>query len=788
MVRPCVHCQNPLPPGEDRFCCNGCKAAHELIEEAGLGKYYDLRGGPGVVVPEAPKRSEVWLEACEARLKGSTDEVTRLELDVQGLHCAACVWAVEQLFERQEGSCGLVVNPGVGKLTMTIRPGRFDLGKFAGVLGRLGYRLGPSTKEAEGEASRRLLLRIGICAALTMNVMIFTFAVYSGLVEGPLHDLMTNASWVLTTLSVLVGGGPFVRSAVASLQQRALHLDVPVALGIGLAYAGSTYAHFARLGASYLDTVTTFTTLMLVGRLLQERVLERNRRQMLADDGVENLYTHRIEDGQVRVVRVGEVKEGDQLLLRPGDLVPVDARAPMQARVSREWITGESSPVEVGEGGLLEAGSFVVGEQAVEAVAQGGYGASRLAGLLRTPGEAKEQQARRTGFWSVLTRWYVALTLLAAAGAGVGWGLVTGDAGRTVEVVVSVLVVSCPCAFGIAVPVAYELAQGALRRVGVFVRSASLLDRVEGVRRVVFDKTGTLTLGELEVENTEALAGLSEREAGLLWNMALRSRHPKSQAVVKGLELRGLRLVGMQIREVTGKGMEAELEGERGRLGAPGWAGEAAGADLVFSLGARVVGLRLREKLRHDALGRVGELERAGYEVHLLSGDSMGRVEALAQRLRLPLERVRGEASPEDKRAYVATGDALMVGDGVNDAAAMGAALCSATPAGDLPFLPSRTDAYVQGELVTGVRRLLIVGDRLQRVVRWAVGFGLAYNVLAVGAACLGWMSPLVAAVIMPLSSVAVVGYVVGRLRKVEHLAEEAPDAAVALAPSPGAA
>jgi Cu2+-exporting ATPase len=320
------------------------------------------------------------------------------------------------------------------------------------------------------------------------------------------------------------------------------------------------------------------------------------------------------------------------------------------------------------------------------------------------------------------------------------------------------------------------------------VRSASLLDRVEGVKRVVFDKTGTLTLGELEVENTEALAGLSEREAALLWNMALRSRHPKSQAVVKGLELRGLRLVGMQIREVTGKGMEAELEGERGRLGAPGWAGEAAGADLVFSLGERVVGLRLREKLRHDALGRVGELERAGYEVHLLSGDSMDRVEALAQRLRLPLERVRGEASPEDKRAYVATGDALMVGDGVNDAAAMGAALCSATPAGDLPFLPSRTDAYVQGELVTGVRRLLIVGDRLQRVVRWAVGFGLAYNVLAVGAACLGWMSPLVAAVIMPLSSVAVVGYVVGRLRKVEHLAEEAPDAAVALAPSPGAA
>ncbi|MCS6898966.1 MAG: HAD-IC family P-type ATPase [Myxococcales bacterium] len=791
MKRSCLHCQNPLPPGEDTFCCAGCRAARALIEEAHLEKYYELRGGPGVVVPEAPVRGEIWLEACQEQLQKSKDEVIRLELDVQGLHCAACVWVVEQLFERREGACGVVVNPGAGKIAMTVRPRSFDLGRFARDLARLGYRLGPSSKAERSEASRGLLLRIGICAALTVNVMIFTFSVYSGLVEGPLHGLMTGAAWALTTLAVLVGGGPFVRSALASVQQRALHLDLPIALGITLAYAGSSYAHFSgKDGASYLDTVATFTTLMLVGRFLQERVLERNRRQLLADDGVENLYTHRVRDGVVQVVRVGELQEGDRLLLRPGDLVPVDAEAPEGGvQVSREWITGESTPVAVPGGAVLEAGCFLAGDCAVEVKARAAYAASRLAGLLRTPGNVREPGARRTPFWSRLTRWYVALTLLAAVGSGVGGWLVGRAPGRVLEIVVAVLVVACPCAFGIAVPVAYELAQGALRRVGVFVRSPSLLDRVGMVRRVVFDKTGTLTLGELELEHPEELCSLPPWAKKALGNLALRSRHPKSRAVVKALEPQGLLLEDASVREETGRGMEGIFEGKVCRLGAPGWAGEAKGADLVFSVDGQVkLAMMTRERLRHDAPGRIRELERAGYEVHLLSGDGVERVAALARRLGLAPERARAGASPEEKRAYVATGDALMVGDGVNDAAAMGAALCSATPAGELPFLPARTDAYVQGELVTGVRRLLIVGDRLQRTVRGAVTFGLAYNVLAVSAACMGWMSPLVAAVIMPLSSVAVVGYVIGRLRGVERIDEESAGEAVALMPSPGAA
>lgn len=784
----CLHCQNPLPLGEELYCCEGCRVARRLLEGANLGKYYELRGGPGVVVSEVSKRGEIWLDAYQEQLRASVDEVTRLELDVQGLHCAACVWVIEQIFEREEGACEVVVNPGVGKLAMVIQPSRFNLRNFSEILGKLGYRLGPSSKEGEGNISRGLLVRIGICAALTMNVMIFTFSVYSGLIEGPLHDLMMGASWVLTSLAVLVGGGPFLKSALASLQQRALHLDIPIALGVILAYLGSSYAYFLGLEAgSYFDTVATFTTLMLVGRFLQERVLERNRKELLADDGVENLYTHILENGSIRITRVGVLKSGDRLLVRPGDLIPVDVIAPAEGvLVSREWITGESKGVLIGEGSLLEAGSFLLGDRAIEVIAQSEYASSRLAGLLRAPRGKQEQQARRTVFWSVLTRWYVTFTLLFALGAGVmGW-LVGQETHRVIEIVVSVLVVSCPCAFGIAVPVAYELAQGALRRTGVFVRSASLLDRIVEVRQVVFDKTGTLTLGELEIEENAVWKELEKEDKRALWNLAIRSRHPKSRAVVEALKSEGLRLEEGKFHEVIGRGMEGEFQGKIYRLGAPGWAGEVEGADLVFQGGTFEVGFTTRERLRHDALDRINSLKKAGYAVHLLSGDETARVDALAQRLQLEPSRVKSAASPEEKRTYVEARDALMVGDGVNDAAAMESALCSATPAGDLPFLPSRADTYIQGELVTGVYRLLIVGVRLQQVVRSAVFGGLAYNVLAVSVACLGWMSPLMAAVVMPISSIAVVGYVIHRLRRVEHLVEEDSNSEVALTPSPG--
>jgi Cu2+-exporting ATPase len=774
----CLHCDGPTPDGED-FCCSGCRAARALLSSAGLDRYYALRGGPGLSVDVASERDEPWLEVLAGDLAGRQPGLGRVELEVQGMHCAACVWVVEELFSRHEGAGEIVVNPGIGRLSVDVEP-RFDVRAFAGELRQLGYRLGP---RGEGKAARRskpLLLRLGICVALTMQVMIFSVALYCGLAEGPLATMMRWGSWVLTAIAVVVGGMPFFRSATQTLRARALHMDVPISLGILLAFGGSTWSLVAQGGsASYVDTVASFVTLMLLGRFLQERVLERNRAELLADDGVESLLCRVLDGGEVQTRRVGDLKEGDTLLLRPGDLVPVESTllSPAQTRISREWINGEPTVSSVDQGAAIEAGSFHAGAQAATARACSDFGSSRLASLLRTPRPASADRYRNTPFWAVVARSYVIVTLALAVLSGVVWAIALHAPSKALEVVVAVLVVTCPCAFGLAVPVGFELVQARLRRAGVFVRSAGLLERAASVRKVIFDKTGTLTLGALELVDRSPLLALPAEERIIAWNLAVRSGHPKSRAVVEALggPAAWPLDLSLEVTEIVGQGVETEVAGRRYRLGAPRWAltgpqpeGERP-ADLVLAAdGAPRARLTTRETLRREALGEVEELSREGYEIFLLSGDAPGRVESLARTLGLDPAHARASASPEDKRRFVAEldrRDTLMVGDGVNDAGALAAAHCSATPAGDLPFLPARTDAYLQGPLVTGVRALLSEARLLDRVVTEAVGFGIAYNVVVVIIACLGRITPVIAAVIMPASSLVVVGWVAFRLR-----------------------
>jgi Cu2+-exporting ATPase len=780
----CLHCDGPSPEGED-YCCAGCRAARALLASAGLDRYYALRGGPGLSVDAPPERDEAWFEEAQGALAGQAG-LGRVELEIQGMHCAACVWVVEELFTRHEGAAEIVVNPGVGSLSLDVDP-RFDLRAFAGELRQLGYRLGP---RGAGKGERRagpLLTRLGVCVALTMQVMIFSVALYCGLADGPLASMMRWGSWALTAIAVVVGGMPFFRSAAQTLRARALHMDVPISLGILLAFGGSTWSLVTQGGtASYVDTVASFVTLMLLGRFLQERVLERNRAELLADDGVENLLCRVLAGDEVQTRRVGAIEEGDTLLLRPGDLVPVDATllSPARTTLSREWINGESTVSAVEQGAAIEAGSFHAGAQAATARARSNFASSRLASLLRAPRPASADRYRVTPFWDRVARSYVIGTLTLAVLSGLWWVAVAHAPSKALEVVVAVLVVTCPCAFGLAVPVGFELVQARLRRAGVFVRSAGLLERAAGVRKVIFDKTGTLTLGSLELVDRQPLLALPAGEQAIFFNLAVRSAHPKSRAVVEALGGPAAFPLDLSIEvtEVTGQGVEGRAGDHLYRLGAPRWAADAAcpgegsdragpveGSDLVLGVdGAARARLVTRETLRREALEEIEGLGREGYEIFLLSGDAPGRVEALSRTLGLDAAHSRASASPEDKRRFVAEldrRDTLMVGDGVNDAGALGAAHCSATPAGDLPFLPARTDAYLQGLLVTGVRALLSEARLLDRVVTEAVGFGIAYNVVVVLIACLGRITPVIAAVIMPASSLAVVGWVAFRLR-----------------------
>jgi Cu2+-exporting ATPase len=742
---------------------------HGILTKAGLTRYYDLRRGPGLPPADLESRriDHKWLELIEGA-RSTEDSVTRVELDIQGIHCAACVWLLEELFRRHGGErTGLMaINPALGRIDFRISPD-FPLSDWVDSVEDLGYLLGPA-RTTGSRPSDDLLLRVGICAALAGNVMLFAAAIYLGLREGPIYELLNQLSYAAGVLAVFIGGSVFIGSAVRAIRQRVLHLDVPIALGIVLAFAGSTYSFFFASGqASYVDTLTVFVALMLTGRWLQQRMLERNRAQLLADDGTESLLTREVKDGVVRIVHCIGVQEGDSLLIAPGDLVPVDLRVLDEAATcSLDWIDGESRPRRFGRGDDVPAGAFNVGPQAFSGVAATSFAASSLVGLLGRDPASKGDGPLATRWWSQLSRFYViGVVTLAVVGISYWWWR-TGDSLFAIEVGTAVLVVTCPCAFGIAAPLAYELVLTRLRRAGVFVRVGDFLDRARSMAHIVFDKTGTLTTGMLEIGNPAALQALTDPEIALLYGMAARSGHPKSVAVRRALEGHpAARLGELEVEEQTGYGVRAEDHGRVYKLGAPNWAAatSAAEGDVVFSLDGEVLAaLHTDEQLRPDAQAEIARLERDGYNLAILSGDTPARVVDLGASLGMPEEVCIGGHDPEQKAAYVREHDptrTLLVGDGLNDQVAMRAAACSGTPAVNRPFMASRCDFYFVSPGLRPVAQVLRASDMLAHVVRRILAFAIGYNLVAVSLAMAGLMRPWVAAVLMPLSSLITLAY-----------------------------
>lgn len=763
----CPHCRTPVEANAlaAPYCCLGCRAAHQLLTERGLDRFYAL--GTGVANPGGDEAAAplAWLEPLveRARLTGREGRL-HLTLDVQGIHCAACVWLIQTLFSRAPGALRADVNPGVGRATLAFEDGVFDLAAFATDLARVGYRLGPPLK-ASGAPSDGLGVRLGVSFALMMNVMMLTFASYFGLdpAEEPgLAALFGWASAGLTTIAVLVGGPVFFRAAWGALRRRALHLDVPIALGILLSWAGSLWL-FATHGAeaAYFDTTTAFITLMLLGRFLQQRYVERSRRILLADSGLEGLRVRTVDpSGELALTPVTEVLCGTRLLVAPGELVPVEATLEGDAAdFGLAWISGESDPVAFAPGGLVPAGAHLLGGEARRLVAAQGFGDSAVHDLLAPRSGAEATAA--DPFWHRLSTVYVVLVLLAAAVALLAWWGTSPE--RAVQVAIAVLVVTCPCAIGLATPLAYELVHARLRASGFFVRRLDLLDRLRRVRKVFFDKTGTVTLGALELKGgATAFDGLDAAAKAALTDMVARSNHPKSRAILRALEAAGAAChlrADRLVREQPGVGLSLEDGGARWLLVAdPDAEADAAERALVLSRDGEVLTRFLfTETLRRDVRAEVERLSAAGVEVWLVSGDAPARVREAAASLGIAPARALAGLSPADKAALITAedqgGDTLMIGDGLNDAPAFAAAACAGTPAIDRPTLPERADFFLMTSGVGPVSEALALSKRLRTTIVRNLGVAVVYNTLGVSLALAGLLSPVACAVLMPLSS-----------------------------------
>lgn len=789
-LRKCRHCGSPVSAeaGAALFCCHGCEAVHGLLVEHGLERYYDLAGSQ-VMAPPAPAaapQSHSWLEplveAAERAEGGAAGRLCTLEVDVQGIHCAACVWLMNETFRRHSGGADVTVNPALGKVRMVWQKGAFAPRDWIQEVEAFGYQFGPSRKQAT-KSSIELPLRLGVSAALTVNVMLFSLSFYFGLntqrgqSDTAVFQLFTWLSLALSTAVVVIGGWPFFRAALRSLRSGVLHLDLPIAVGIGLVYGASLMQmRHGRGDVTYFDTLNIFICLMLVGRLLQERVLERNRRFLLEDDGAEGLFVRVVRGEHVAVVRAPQVRAGERLLIAPGDLVPVAAALlDERAEIRTDWITGEAAPLACGRGAEIPAGSFNAGRGAFEAVAKTDFAASPLVALLRQPAPRQRRGASHQRLWNDVARLWVG-AVLALAGIGFALWLHRGF-DTAINVAAALLVVTCPCALGIAVPLAYELTQARLRRAGFFVRADDLLDRLARVRKLLFDKTGTLTLGRLELVEPAVLDRLTDAERAVAYNLAVRSGHPASACVAAALLGSGARYdPAARTAERPGYGIEWQRPDGLWRLGRGDWAAIGSGRDMALARDGEVLAvLAVREAMRPDARRQFDALRAAGYETWLFSGDAVERVQALAETLAIPPAQARGRLLPAEKASAVAAldrEDTLYLGDGVNDALAFERAYAAGTPAIDRPVMPGRSDFFLVGDGLAPLAEALAASRRLQRVVRGLLISSAVYNACAVALCLAGRMSPLLAAILMPASTLFLLS------RTAWSLSDRAPRAA----------
>jgi len=547
-----------------------------------------------------------------------------------------------------------------------------------------------------------------------------------------------------------------------------------------LAYAGSTYG-FLTGGPddAYFDSLTIFVALMLVGRWAQEHILERNRNTLLESSGAENITVKRLQDGFLKSVNADAIEANDELWIAPGDLLPVAGILMRHStEVSLDWITGESDQVAFQPGDTIAAGAFNASDHGFTVTAIEGFADSRLQDLLRTTTVSDDDYRPR--WWHTVSSWYVAVVLAAAL---LGFGLwAFRDMTMALKVTISILVVTCPCALGLATPLAEELIHFALRRSGVFIRKQSFMEKALSVRKVLLDKTGTLTMGQLTLDDVsrQAVMNLDDRAAIVLRHMTARSNHPVSACLAAAVEHRapeGERIAGGEgekLREIPGSGLELALTDGIWRLGRADFAFDEAATDrqeiqrtVLARDGQEIAGFQLNEEFKADAAAEVANLLNSGYEVHLLSGDTNTKVAAAAAALGLDPARCEGELNPEAKALRVQeldNQDTLMVGDGLNDSPSFEVAFCAATPAVDRPVLPGKADFFFLGDGIASLRRSLAAAHQLRQVVKLNLWIAVLYNLAAVILCMMGLVTPVVAAIIMPLSSVTVVSLTAIRL------------------------
>ncbi|WP_188151818.1 heavy metal translocating P-type ATPase [Teredinibacter waterburyi] len=787
------------------FCCYGCLAVAEVISAGGLEGYYRYRDSLASR-PAEPANTRLSLfqsydlnEVQQQFVSSDDSGFCTARLQVQGISCAACAWLIEHHLEAVDGVMSVRVNVTTRQVLLKWDPARQLLSHLFMALARIGYDPQPERPDLQNQLRRteaqQSLLRLGVAGIGMMQVGMVAVALYAGALQGMSDTWLVLLRWVsflVATPVVFFSASPFFKSAWRAVKAKHLNMDVPVSIAIALAYSVSAWATISRSGDVYFDSVSMFTFFLLLGRYLEMRArhsnifASENLRQLLPlsvqrldevsseeslDDG--NVVDINSAKRTAHCIPLSAVKPGDVIYLAAGEVVPADGELISElAYLDESLLTGESLQQQKQSGDFLAAGTLNCATSIEFRVVAVGD-ATQLAAVEQLVEQAALQKPRRQAIADRIAGHFVAAVLIIASLTGAAWWWL--EPARALWVVLSVLVVTCPCALSLATPTALTAGLSRARRLGLLVANADSLENLNQVQHVAFDKTGTLTCGELRIVGwrlfgtTEASAEQVDYWLDIIAALESHTRHPIAAAFVGREQCYSAK----QVEVVEGEGVGGRVNHADYRFGRMAYVldsktGEAPTAEGLWQLLAikrdavfePILWVEFADEIRSSASAAVTELQAMGKTVSVVSGDRRTVVKVIAGQL--GIANIYSEQRPQDKLQWLqqhqqAGDNILMVGDGINDVPVLSGANVSMAMGAATKLAQASADCILLNGNLGVIPAAMTLSQRVRKVIRQNLAWALIYNGVALPLAVTGVLPPYLAAVGMSFSSLIVV-------------------------------
>jgi len=805
----CFHCGLPVPEGDiysvtiqghkRSMCCPGCQAVADAIVDSGMEDYYTYRTEPAEqgreLVPEFLQQTLAYdLDTVQQSFVRHHDsehgDLREADLILEGITCAACIWLNERHIAALKGVKSVAVNYSTHRARVEWDNDAIKLSDILEAISRIGYLAhpyDPGRQQQLLEDERKLQLRrLGLAGVLGMQVMMIAVALYLGNHFGIEEHFRTFFHWVslgLTLPVLLYSAQPFFKSAVRDLKHKQAGMDVPVSLGISVAFIGSVWTTFTGHGEIYFDSVCMFVFFLLTGRYFE--MVARKRSAENADELVHGVpaVTNRIESNEDEaLITIAELRVGDRVRIKPGETFPADGVViDGRSSIDESLLTGESLPVPVDVDSKVIGGAINIESPLIVKVEKTGQD-TVLSGIMRLLERAQTEKPRITQLADKTAAWFVLGVLLLAASVMAYWW----QAGVSVwlPVTVAVLVVTCPCALSLATPTAVTAATSRLTRYGLLTTRGHALETLAKATHFIFDKTGTLTKGKLELHETRLVSSLTEPEClRLAKALEAGSEHPVAQAIRNAIDEKVD--PANSIHNTPGMGVTGQVGNRRMWIGTPLYIEQHAGQTLPNDVlnkmradGHTVIALAdsktvfalfaMGDQLRDGSAELISQLQAAGRKIVLLSGDHTQAVARVAEQT--GISDWQAELLPDDKLAAVHAlqqqgAVVAMVGDGVNDAPVLAAAQVSIAMAGGTQLAAASADMLLLSSDMHAISEGRETAQRMLTIIRQNISWAISYNVLALPAAAAGLVAPWMAAIGMSASSLLVVGNALRLLR-----------------------